>query len=82
MQEPTTVIGTSLLCQQKPEQSLKAFSKVAELLPDDPNSYLNLAFLEATLRTYTLLMPSANLMAFVVLSIGRLQPAITPRNLQ
>jgi tetratricopeptide (TPR) repeat protein len=44
------VIGTSLLRQQKPEQSLAAFSKVAELLPNDANSYLNLAAVEISLR--------------------------------
>ena len=47
------IIGTSLLRQQKPEQALAAFFKVAELLPNDPNSYLNLALVEITLRRFT-----------------------------
>jgi len=47
------VLGAALGGQQKPDQALEAFSKVVELLPNDANSYLNLALIEISLRRWS-----------------------------
>ena len=57
-QEPKNVgayeiLGAALGGEQKHDQALAAFSKVVELLPNDANSYLNLALIEISLRQWT-----------------------------
>jgi tetratricopeptide (TPR) repeat protein len=44
------VLGTAYLGQQKPEEALKAFSRLAELRPGDANTYLNLAVVNGSLQ--------------------------------
>ena len=47
------LLGACLLGERKNEQALQAFSKIAELLPVDPSSYINLALVELSLGRNT-----------------------------
>ena len=48
--EAYQVLGAAYLGELKPEEALKAFSRVAELLPNDVNSYLSLALVNGALK--------------------------------
>jgi tetratricopeptide (TPR) repeat protein len=57
-QEPINVgawqlLGDSLTGEQKLDLAFAAFSHVAELLPSDTNSYMNLALIEISLRRFS-----------------------------
>jgi len=44
------LLGAALVAQQKNEQALASFSKVADLTPNDSGVYLNMALVEVSLR--------------------------------
>ena len=44
------LLGAALISEQKPDQALAAFSKVAELTPNDAGAYVNMALVEIGLR--------------------------------
>ncbi len=46
------LLGAALIGEQKPAQALAAFSKVTELLPDNPSAYVNVALVEISLHRY------------------------------
>jgi tetratricopeptide (TPR) repeat protein len=46
------LLGAALIGEQKPAQALAAFSKVTELLPDNPSAFVNVALVEISLHHY------------------------------
>jgi len=44
------LLGAALISQQEPEPALAAFSKIAELTPNDSSTYVNMALVEIGLR--------------------------------
>jgi cellulose synthase operon protein C len=46
------LLGAALIGEQKPAQALAAFSKVTELLPDNPSAFVNVALVEISLHRY------------------------------
>jgi len=44
------LLGAALISQQKPEAALAAFSKIAELTPNDSSTFVNMALVEIGLR--------------------------------
>ncbi len=44
------LLGAALISQQKPDAALAAFSKIAELTPNDAGTYVNMALVEIGLR--------------------------------
>jgi cellulose synthase operon protein C len=46
------LLGAALIGEQKPAQALAAFSKVTELLPENPSAFVNVALVEISLHRY------------------------------
>ena len=46
------LLGAALIGEQKPDGALTAFEKVAELRPNDPSAYVNMALVEISLRRF------------------------------
>ena len=44
------LLGAALISEQKPDAALAAFSKIAELTPNDASTYVNMALVEISLR--------------------------------
>jgi tetratricopeptide (TPR) repeat protein len=46
------ILGAAMMGEQKPDEALAAFSRVTELLPNNPSAYVNIALVEITLHQF------------------------------